>query len=85
VGAEVQKRPETLEVANVLLSFRANRIEVIQRAVGVIIIISVARRREILNKAVQETFRMFKIEGVLIKIELSRKTKKNKQKSRTHK
>jgi hypothetical protein len=66
VGAEVQPDPETLEVANVLLSFRANPYRGnTQRAVGVIIIISVARH-EIL-RAVQETFRMFKIEGVLIK------------------
>jgi hypothetical protein len=44
--------PETLEVANVLLSFRANPYRGnTQRAVGVIIIISVARRREILKRS----------------------------------
>jgi hypothetical protein len=56
------------------------RIEVIHRAVGVIIIISVARRREILKRSgARKTFRMFKIENNK-KIELSRKKKKNKTK-----
>jgi hypothetical protein len=83
VGAEVQEPdPETLEVANVLLSFRANPYRGnTQRAVGVIIIISVARRREILNEAVQENVRMFKNRrSTNKKIELSRKKKKRTKK-----